>query len=259
MKRTKGYGSQDVNVNISDMVIVITGASRGLGSALAKAFAKEQSKVVINYNESNEKACKLFEEIRSFNKKCMLIKADVTKQSDVINMHHRVIEKYGYIDVLINNAGVCDDNLIDLMSLEQWNNVIDVDLTGLFLCCHEISKTLKNQKFGKIINIASLKGQEGSGAQVNYSVAKAGVIALTKSLAKEMGEYNIAVNAVCPGFIVTDLNRNNPTKRKKAERESLLSIDSAIDDFVNFMIFLSSDRVRGVSGRIYNVDSRIHG
>lgn len=244
-------------VDVSNKVVVITGSSRGIGSELAKAFAKEKSKVVINYFNSEDKAQKLFHEISKLNQDCMLIKADVTNPSDVSKMYHKVVNKYGCVDVLINNAGVCDDNLIQMMSLEQWQKVIDVNLTGTFLCCREFLKIMIKQKSGKILNIASLKGQEGFAGQVNYTTSKAGIISFTKSLAKELGQYNIAVNAVCPGFIVTDLNRHDEYKKEIAENKSVLPINSVLNDLINFIIYISSNLFTGTSGRVFNIDSRL--
>lgn len=244
-------------VDVSDKVVVITGSSRGIGSELAKVFAKEKSKVVINYFNSEDKAQKLFREISKWNPNCMLIKADVTNPSDVSKMYHEVVNRYGCVDVLINNAGVCDDNLIYMMPLEQWQKVIDVNLTGTFLCCREFSKIMIQQKSGKILNMASLKGQEGSAGQVNYTASKAGIISITKSLAKELGQYNIAVNAVCPGFIVTDLNRHAEYKIEIAENKSILPINSILDDLKNFIIYISSNSFMGISGRVFNLDSRL--
>ncbi|OBZ14197.1 hypothetical protein A8L34_09560 [Bacillus sp. FJAT-27264] len=244
-------------VDVSNKVIVITGSSRGIGSELAKTFAKEKSKVVINYFKSKDKAQKLFREISQYNQDCMLIKADVTNPSDVARMYDTVINKYGCVDVLINNAGVCDDNLIHMMPIEQWQKVIDVNLTGTFLCCREFSKIMIKQKFGKIFNMASLKGEEGAVGQINYTASKAGIISLTKTLAKELGQYNIAVNAVCPGFIVTDLNRNDKNKRKIAENKSILPINDDLNYLTNFLIYISSNLFTGISGRVFNLDSRL--
>ncbi|WP_225999297.1 SDR family NAD(P)-dependent oxidoreductase [Paenibacillus sp. BJ-4] len=244
-------------VDVSNKVVVITGSSRGIGSELAKAFAKEKSKVVINYFNSKDKAQKLFREISKCNQDCMLIKADVTNPSDVSKMYHEVVNKYGCVDVLINNAGVCDDNLIQMMPLEQWQKVIDVNLTGTFLCCREFSKIMIKQKSGKIINMASLKGQEGAVGQINYTASKAGIISLTKTLAKELGQYNIAVNAVCPGFIVTDLNRHDKYKIEIAENKSILPINSNLNELMNFIIYISSNLFIGISGRVFNLDSRL--
>lgn len=246
-----------MDINISGKVVVITGASKGIGSELARAFSKEGAIVVMNYCHSKEQAKKIYSEVIVNSLNSILIKADVRKADDVSLMVYEVVNKLGRVDVLINNAGICNDNLIQRMSLEQWQNVISVNLTGLFLCCKEFSKVMVGQNYGKIINIASLKGQEGSERQVNYSASKAGVIGFTKSLAKELSRYNILVNAVCPGFIVTDLNRDNREKIIKAQKESLLNIEFTQYDLTNFMLFIASDLFMGVSGRVFNLDSRL--
>jgi len=245
-------------VDVSNKVIVITGSSKGIGRALAIAFAKEQAKVVINYLNSEIAAKQLFDDISSYNPHCLLVKADVTQQEDVSRLYHETIKTFGKVDVLINNAGICDDNPIQLMPEEQWRKVLDVNLTGAYLCSRAFSKTMVQQKNGKIINISSLKGQEGCEGQVNYSASKAGLIGFTKALAKELGRFNIAVNAVCPGFVVTDLNRHDEKKKTIAEARSLLPIENTLDDLIHFLIYLSSDTFAVTSGRIFNLDSRVN-
>lgn len=244
-------------VDVSAKIIVITGSSKGIGRELIKAFAKENAKVVINYFHSENEANALYDEILSYNTNCILVKADVTKLEGVSYLYHETIKAFDRVDVLINNAGICDDNLIQMMPLEQWQKVIDVNLTGAYLCSREFSKIMIKQKSGKIINISSLKGQDGHAGQVNYSASKAGLIGLTKSLAKEFGKYNIAVNVVCPGFIVTDLNRHYMIKKRTAESKSLLNYKSALEDLISFLLLISSNKIEGISGRVFNLDSRI--
>lgn len=246
-----------MNIDVSGKVVVITGSSKGIGRETAKAFAKENAKVVINYCHSDTIAKNLFDEIKTYNENCVLVKADVTKSDEVTAFYHEVIKAFGRVDILINNAGVCDDNLIQMMPIEQWQRVIDVNLTGMFLCSREFSKVMIKQKCGKIINISSLKGKEGAAGQVNYSASKAGVIGFTKALAKEVGQYNVSANAFCPGFIVTDLNRHDKNKQIVAERRSVLPIDSALSDLINMVLLLSSDNISGISGRVFDLDSRI--
>lgn len=246
-----------MNVDVKNKVVVITGSSKGIGSKLAKAFAAEKAIVVMTYCSSKDDAKNIYDEVVKESPYSLMIKADVRKAQDVSAMCSEVVRKFGHIDILINNAGICDDNLIQMMPLEQWQKVLDVNLTGTFLCCREMSKIMIKRKEGKIINIASLKGQVGSPGQVNYSSSKAGIIALTKALAKEFSEYNISVNAICPGFIVTDLNRHDQIKKDKAKKQSLLSIDVALDDLINFTLFFSSEKISGVSGRVFNLDSRV--
>lgn len=242
---------------IENKVIVITGASRGLGSELALHLAKLGASVIVNYNQSEKEAIALLQEIKKYNQKCRLIRADVTKDHEVKDMYHEVIDLYGRVDVLINNAGRNSDNYVNLMSEKQWTDIINTNLTGTFLCCRYFSKNMIHLKRGKIINVASLKGQLGSEGQANYSASKAGIIAFSKSLAKELGEVGISVNVVCPGYIKTDLNRMSSLKRKIAEEMSAMNVDFGLEDYINFMTFLVSDMVKGISGQVYNIDSRI--
>lgn len=244
-------------IDLSNKVVVVTGSSRGIGSELVREFAKEKARVVINYYKSEREGMELYDEIVGTNAECMLIKCNVKDRISVKNMFEKIIERFGRIDVLINNAGICMDSPVFSMSYEQWQDVIDVNLTGTYLCCQEASCYMKSQKYGKIINIASIKGQEGCAFQPNYCASKAGVIGLTKSLAKELGKHNIQVNAVCPGFITTDLNKDSVDKKCIAKNKSILSIDHSLSDLINFLIYMSSDSVNGVTGRIFNIDSRI--
>ena len=251
------YGGGEVIVDISNKVVVITGSSKGIGNELAKAFARENAKVVINYYLSKKEAEALYFEISSYNQNCIMVQADVTNPDDVTKLYRETICSFGTADILINNAGVCDDNLMQMMAIKQWQRIIDINLTGTFLCSREFSKTMIKQKTGKIINIASLKGEEGAAGQVNYSASKAGVIGFTKALAKELGQYNISVNAICPGFIVTDLNRHDQGKKGIAESKSVLPINNSLDDLKNFILYISSDYFNGTSGRVFYLDSRI--
>lgn len=244
-------------IDISDKVIVVTGSSKGIGKELVKAFAQENAKVVINYSYSEDAAVELHKEIMKTNINCIKVKADITNQEDVSKLYHETVSAFGKVDILINNAGICDDNLIQLMPEKQWRKVLDVNLTGAYFCSRAFSKVMVQQKSGKIINIASLKGQEGCKGQVNYSASKAGLIGFTKALAMELGEFNVSVNAICPGFVITDLNRHNKEKSLVAERRSCLPYEYALDDLINFIIFISSNYIKGTSGQIFNLDSRI--
>ena len=242
---------------LEDKVIVITGSSRGLGRALAISFAQSGAKVVINYCKSKESATEVLQEIEKYNHKCAMFYADVTVDDDVKNLYQQVIKKYGRVDILINNAGINSDDYVNLMSEKQWNDVVKTNLTSVFLCSRYFSKSMIRMKHGKIINIASLKGQLGSEGQANYAASKAGIIGFSKSLAKELGEEGISVNVICPGYIKTDLNSTNMYKREIAERMSAMSVEYGLNDFINLTLFLASDMLNGVSGQVYNVDSRI--
>ncbi|MCX7923060.1 MAG: 3-oxoacyl-ACP reductase FabG [Clostridia bacterium] len=246
-----------MNISVEGKSIVITGSSRGIGRNMAVKLAKEGAKIVINYLNSRDKALELYEEIINYNKDCLLVKADVTKQEDVKKLCVETIKGFGQVDVLINNAGICSDNLIQLMTERQWKEVINVNLNSMFLCSRFFSKEMIPRRQGKIINISSLKGQLGSEGQTNYSASKAGVIGFTKALAKELGRFNISVNAVCPGFIVTDLNRHNESKKHAAQKMSVLDIDNSMEELLNFILYISSNAFRYVSGQVFNIDSRL--
>lgn len=244
-------------VNVSEKVVVITGSSRGLGRRMAIKFAREGAKVVINYLKNYKKAYELCKYIKNFNQNCLVVQADVTKEEGVKKLYKYTMKTFGKVDILINNVGVCSDNYITFMRFEQWKNVIDTNLNSVYLCSKVFSKEMIRSECGKIINIASLKGQLGSEGQSNYSASKAGVIAFTKSLAKELGEFNISVNAICPGYITTDFNKKNIYKKYMAENMSVLEISHCLDDLINFVVFLGSDFIKGVSGQTFNIDSRI--
>ena len=246
-----------MNIDVSGKVVLVTGASRGIGARIAYALAKEGAYVVINYNNSKEKAQAMLKEIEEFNQNCICLQGDVTIQDDVRRMKKVILERYHRIDVLINNAGITNDGLCSMMSYEQWKSVIDVNMTGVYLCTRYFGKVMVQQKYGQIINIASIKGQVGSEGQCNYSASKAGIIGFTKAVAKEYGPFNISVNALCPGYIKTELNKNNLRKNVIAREMSTLPIDGCMEDLLNFIVFMISDRVTCVSGRVFNLDSRI--
>lgn len=244
-------------INLVKKIVVITGASRGLGKVLAVAFAKEGACVIANYHSKEEEAKKTLKILQEYSPDSSMICADVTRDEDVKNMYSYVIKKYSKVDVLINNAGINSDDYVNLMSKEKWDSVINTNLTGVFLCTRYFSKNMIKNKNGRIINIASLKGQLGSEGQANYAASKAGVIGYSRSLAKELGETGVSINVVCPGYIKTDLNRNNTYKSQIAIQMSAMSTEYSLDDYINFTLFLASDHMKGVSGQVFNIDSRI--
>lgn len=238
-------------------VVVITGASKGIGRELARAFAREGARVVINYYQDQDLAKELQKEIQQKGFECIILYGDVSKEKDVENLFENVVKEYKKIDVLINNAGVMSDECALDMSLADWEKVINTNLTGTYLCCKVSGRYMMKQNMGKIINIASLKAYRYNEKQLNYAVSKAGIISLTQVIAKEFGKYGISVNVVCPGYIRSDLNKYNCEKYYKAKEASVLNIDTALLDCVNSILFLASNACNGISGQCFFLDSRI--
>lgn len=242
---------------LENKVIVITGSTKGLGRTLAINMAKCGANLVINYCHDECRALQTLKEICSINQQVLLCRADVSDDVQVRRMYNDVKNRFGKIDVLINNAGVIEDNYICLLSKKRWEKVLNTNLGGTYLCSKYFVRDMISNNSGKIINIASLKGQIGAEGQANYAASKAAIIGLTKSMARELGTWNISVNAVCPGYIMTDLNKGNKFKQEIAEKLSVMNIDGNMKDFVNFVTFLASDAVVSVSGQVFNLDSRI--
>ena len=189
-------------------VIIVTGASRGIGKAIAKGLSKKGYQVIANYNKSEEQAINLKEELEKENIKIDIFKADVSKRKEAKELVEYTIKKYGRIDVLINNAGISQIKEFTQITDEDWNNMINTNLNSVFYMSQEACKNMIHNKKGCIINISSIWGVIGSSCEVHYSVSKAGIDAMTKSLAKEMGPSHIRVNSIAPGIINTDMNKN---------------------------------------------------
>jgi 3-oxoacyl-[acyl-carrier protein] reductase len=193
---------------LQDKVAIVTGASRGIGKAIALSLASEGAMVAVNYASSSGAAEAVVAEIVAAGGQAIALQADVSQPDAVENFVKAVMDKWGRVDVLVNNAGITKDTLLLRMGIEEWQAVINLNLTGVFLCTKVVSKIMLKQKSGRIINIASVAGQMGNPGQANYSAAKAGVIGFTKTVAKEMAPRGITVNAVAPGFIATDMTED---------------------------------------------------
>lgn len=187
--------------------VIITGGSRGIGAAIVNLLAKENYNIVLNYNKSEEIAKKMQKEFTSLGKTVEIFKADVSKREEVKKLVEFTIEKFGKIDVIINNAGISQTKLFTDITDEDWNNMLNVDLNSVFYMTQEVAPYMIHEKQGCIINISSIWAMVGASCEVHYSVAKAGVDAMTKSLAKELGPSNIRVNSIAPGIIDTDMNK----------------------------------------------------
>jgi 3-oxoacyl-[acyl-carrier protein] reductase len=186
-------------------IALVTGASRGIGRSCALALAAEGTTVIVNYSRSLDAALEVVGAIESAGGQAMAIQADVSVPEQVDALFAALIEKYGRLDILVNNAGITRDGLLLRMKLEDWQAVIDLNLTGVFLCLKAAAKIMLKQRSGRIINIASTSGVAGNAGQANYSAAKSGVLGLTRSAARELATRGIAVNAVAPGFIATEM------------------------------------------------------
>ena len=237
-------------------VIVITGASRGLGRALALRFAEAGFRVVVNYLHSKDSADEIVKEIFNKGGEALSFSADVRSPEDVKSIITSIYEQWGTIDILINNAAITRDNILPKLTSEDWKETIDTNLTGPFNTIRAASKYMIKRKRGHIINISSWSGVKGRSGQAAYSASKAGLIGLTRSIALELGRFNIQVNAVIPGFMKTDMTKDLPESVKdKIVSSNILNREQDMAEVVEFIYNLS--RMNNVSGQIFNLDSRI--
>lgn len=235
--------------------IIITGATRGIGKAIAYKLANSGYNLIIGYRSSDDEACKIKDELEKKGIRVILAKGDVSDQSYAKDLIKICKDEFGGIDALINNAGITKDGLVMRMSESDFMDVIDVNLKGTFNCSKEASIAMLRQKYGKIINISSVVGVTGNAGQVNYSSSKAGVIGLTKSLAKELGSRGITVNAVAPGFIDTDMTSDLNDASKDFIKNNLpLKKFGTPEDVANVVSFLVSDESNYITGQVINVD-----
>jgi 3-oxoacyl-[acyl-carrier protein] reductase len=239
--------------HLKDQVAIITGASRGIGKAAALALVTQGAKVVVNYARSSEAAEALAQQINTAGGEAIAIQADVSQSGEVDNLIKQSLDKFGRIDVLVNNAGITQDTLLLRMKPEQWQAVIDLNLTGVFLCTKAVSKTMLKQRSGRIINIASVAGQMGNPGQANYSAAKAGVIGFTKTVAKELANRGITVNAVAPGFIETDMTHD--LQSEEIIKFIPLGRYGKPEEVAGTIRFLAADPAAAyITGQVFNVD-----
>lgn len=238
---------------LSECVAIVTGASRGIGRACALALASEGAKVVVNYASSGESAQQVVATITEAGGEAIALQADVSKLEQVETLIKDTQEKFGRIDVLVNNAGITRDTLLMRMKPEDWQAVIDLNLTGVFFCTRAVSKLMLKQRSGRIINIASVAGQMGNPGQANYSAAKAGVIGLTKTVAKELASRGVTVNAVAPGFISTDMTSD--IKSEEILKYIPLGRFGQPEEIAGMVKFLAADQAASyITGQVFNVD-----
>ena len=251
---TSSGSSSGPSQRLQNQVAIVTGASRGIGRSIALALAAEGAKVVVNYASSSAAADAVVQEISAMGQNAIALQADVAQAEQVDALFNAVMEKWGRIDVLVNNAGIARDTLLLRMKLEDWQAVIDLNLTGVFLCTKAASKIMLKQKAGRIINLTSVVGETGNAGQANYSAAKAGVIGFTRTVAKELSSRGITVNAVAPGFITTDMTadlQNNDAILKLIP----LGRYGHPDEVAGLIRFLAADSAAAyITGQVINID-----
>ncbi len=236
-------------------VALVTGASRGIGRSIAVKFAQNGAKVVINYNGSEEKANETLKMVTDNNGEGICIKGDVSDMNQASDLIQEVIKQYGRIDILVNNAGITRDNLVMGISEEDFDSVIGTNLKGTFNCIKSVYRPMLKQRAGRIINMSSIVGLVGNAGQANYSASKAGVIGITKSVAKEVAKRGITVNAIAPGFIQTDMTDVLSDKVKDGMLAQIpMNRFGNPEDIANAALFLASDMASYITGQVITVD-----
>ncbi len=241
--------------SFKNKTVLITGSARGIGKAIARAFAENDANVIINYVSSEKQALLLSDEINKAGRNSIVLQGDVSNFEESKALIDKAIETYGKIDILINNSGITRDNLMLRMSESDFDKVIDVNLKGTWNMCKNITRHFLKNKSGSIINITSVVGIIGNPGQANYVASKAGIIGLTKSLAKEFGSRNIRVNAVAPGFIKTEMTDKLPEDIKKQYLSQIpLKEFGTPNDIANICLFLASNQAKYITGQVINVN-----
>ncbi len=234
-------------------VAIVTGGSRGIGRATAIALAAEGAHIVVNYASSSTAADEVVAEVQGMGVEAIAVQADVSNAEQVDALVEAAMSRWGHVDVLVNNAGITRDTLLLRMKPEDWQAVINLNLTGVFLCTRAVSKIMLKQRSGRIVNITSVAGQMGNPGQANYSAAKAGVIGFTKTVAKELASRGITVNAVAPGFITTDMTHS-------LDAEGILKFIplgryGQPEEVAGLIRFLAADPAAAyITGQVMNVD-----
>lgn len=238
-------------------VAVVTGGGRGIGRAVCLAFAKEGADITVNDVAEDLSAQEVAESIREIGRKAVAVKGSVAVKGDTERLMQTTIDRFGKIDVLVNNAGTTNAAMLYKMTEEQWDEVVDIHLKGSFLCMQAASKYMMAQRSGKIINVSSVAGLTGTKGQINYSAAKGGMIALTKSAARELAGYGITVNAVVLGIVNTEMTekiRTDPKLKEIYKNRILLDRFAELEDVVPAFVFLASDESNYITGQLLCVD-----
>ena len=236
---------------------LVTGGSQGIGAAASLELAREGANVCLTFRKHDTEAKKYADEIREMGRKALAIKCDISSFAEAEKVVKTAIDEFGGLDILVNNAGMNWDGVSWKMSEEQWDRVIEVNLKGYFNFTRQVAPIFKDRKYGKIINITSINGLRGKFGQSNYSASKAGIIGFTKAVAKELGAFNVNVNAVAPGLIETTMLKESDSRDKivdMAMNEIVLKRVGQPEDLANVVAFLASDKARHVTGEVIKVD-----
>ena len=240
---------------LTNKTAVVTGASRGIGRSIAIDLAKKGANVVVNYSGNEAKANEVVGEIKALGQQAFAVKADVSNGEEVQALMKQAADTFGSIDILVNNAGITKDNLLMRMKENEWDDVININLKGVFNCTKAVTRQMMKQRSGRIINVASVVGVCGNPGQANYVAAKAGVIGLTKTTAKELASRHITVNAVAPGFISTDMtDKLDDNVQTEMLKQIPLARFGAPEDISNVVVFLASEGAGYITGQTIQVD-----
>ena len=238
---------------------IVTGASRGIGRAIALQLATEGANVVVNFSGSEQKASEVVKEIQNLGSQSIAVQANISDSDSVQELMNAAMKQFGSIDILVNNAGITRDNLLMRMKEDEWDDVINTNLKGVFLCTKAVTRQMMKQRAGRIINISSIVGVMGNAGQANYVAAKAGVIGLTKTTARELASRNILVNAIAPGFITTEMTDTLPEDVKSAMLKQIpLAKLGNPEDIAKAVVFLASDDASYMTGQTLHIDGGMY-
>lgn len=242
-------------MHLTGKVALITGASRGIGQAVALEMARTGADIAVNYSGSEAAAQATVDQVKALGRKAIMVKANVADADEVAAMVEAVQAEFGHIDILVNNAGITRDTLLMRMKDSDWDDVININLKGVYLVTKAVSKLMMKQRSGRIINMSSVVGVTGNAGQANYSASKAGVIGFTKTCAKELASRGILVNAIAPGFIHTDMTDVLPDKVKEATLAAIpLHRMAEPKEVASVAVFLASEYASYITGQVLNVD-----